>query len=109
MLLEYGNNDMANFNEIDEARRLLGLGEKATLKEIGSAYRKMAFRHHPDKHRGADSPEHEEIMKRLNWAYKLLLQYCHDYKYTFREEDIARTYPHDEYLRRYHHGWFEGI
>ena len=100
---------MANFNEIDKARRLLELSEKATSKEIRSAYRKMAFRYHPDKHTSADSPEYEETMKSLNWAYKLLLQYCHDYKYTFREEDVARTYPHDEYLRRYYHGWFEGI
>ena len=69
---------MANFNEIDKARRLLELGEKATSKEIKSAYRKMAFRYHPDKHTSADSPECEETMKRLNWAYKLLLQYCHD-------------------------------
>jgi len=27
---------MANFDEIDEARKLLGLGEAATLKEIRS-------------------------------------------------------------------------
>ena len=100
---------MANFNEIDEARRLLGLGEAATSKEIKSTYRRMAFRHHPDRHRDADSTEDEEVMKKLNWAYKLLIEYCHDYKYTFREEDVARTYPYDEYLRRYYHGWFDGI
>ena len=39
---------MANFEEIDKARRLLGLGDRATLKEIKQAYRKMAFRYHPD-------------------------------------------------------------
>jgi DnaJ-class molecular chaperone len=100
---------MANFAEIDEARRLLGLGETATLKEIKSAYRRMASRHHPDKHGGGAGAESEEVMKRLNWAYKLLMEYCRDYKYTFREEDVARTYPHDEYLRKYYYGWFEGI
>lgn len=100
---------MANFDEINEARRLLGLGEDATIKEIKSAYRKMAFRHHPDKHIGADSSEHEESMKRLNWAYKLLLQYCHDYKYTFREEDVARTYFYEEHARRWRENWFNSI
>lgn len=99
---------MANFNEIEEARKLLGLGEAATLKEIKSAYRRMAHRHHPDKHSGADRSE-AEIMKKLNWAYKLLMDYCADYKYAFKEEDVARTYPRDEYLRRYYHGWFDGI
>jgi curved DNA-binding protein CbpA len=100
---------MANFVEIDEARRLLGLGEAVTLKEVKTAYRRLAYRHHPDKHSGATGEETEEMMKRLNSAYKLLTDYCSDYKYTFREEDVARTYPHDEYLRRYYYGWFDGI
>ena len=100
---------MANFNEIEEARKLLGLGETATLKEIKRAYRTLAHRHHPDKHRSATGEETEETMKRLNWTYKLLMEYCTNYKYSFREEDVARTYPDDEYLRRYYYGWFEGI
>jgi hypothetical protein len=24
-------------------------------------------------------------------------------------EDVARTYPHNEYLKKYYYGWFEGI
>ena len=100
---------MANFDEIDEARRLLGLAEAATLKEIRQAYRKKAFRHHPDRGSGGDNAQSEEMMKKLNWAYKLLTEYCTRYKYSFREEDVARTYPSDEYLRKYYYGWFEGI
>lgn len=100
---------MANYDEIDEARRLLGLGEDATVKEIKSAYRETAFHHHPDKHIAADLAEHEEIMKRLNWAYKLLLQYCQDYKYTFREEDVARTYFYEEQKRNWSKKWFNSI
>ena len=100
---------MSNFTEIDEARKLLGLGEAATLKEIKRAYRTLAHRHHPDKHSGAAGEDTEEKMKGLNLAYKLLTDYCSNYKYSFREEDIARTYPNDEYLRRYYYGWFEGV
>jgi DnaJ-class molecular chaperone len=99
---------MANFNEIEEARKLLGLGEAATLKEIKRAYRALAHRHHPDKLGGDDSSE-SETMKRLNWAYKLLMDYCHEYKYSFKEEDIARTYPHDEYLRTFKDKWYDSI
>ena len=40
-----------------------------TLKEIKSAYRRLAHRHHPDKHSGATAEETEEMMKRLNSAY----------------------------------------
>jgi len=97
---------MATFEEINEARGLLGLGEAATLKEIKRAYRRIAFRYHPDRH--SNDPECKEKMKRLNQAYKLLTDYCGRYKYTFREEDVARTYPEEEYLRRYAYGWFDG-
>ena len=99
---------MANFTEIDEARTVLGLSETATLKEIKSAYRTLAHRHHPDKHSDAESIE-DEIMKKLNWAYKLLIDYCDNYKYSFREEDIARTYPEEEYMRNWRKNWFNSI
>ena len=99
---------MVNFNEIDEARRVLGLGEAATLKEIKSAYRRLAHRHHPDKH-DSTTEENEEMMKELNRAYKLLMDYCTDYKYSFREEDAASTYPHEEHLRKWRENWFNSI
>jgi len=99
---------MANFNEIEEARKLLGLGETATLKEIKSAFRVLAHRHHPDKLVGDDSTE-SETMKRLNRAYELLMDYCNEYHYSFKEEDIARTYSYDEYLRTYKDRWYNSI
>ena len=101
--------DMANFEDIDNARKLLGLEEAATLKEIRRAYRRKAFRHHPDRSGGDEnSSQNEQIMKKLNWAYKLLTEYCTHYKCSFREDDVARTYPYDEYLRKYYYGWFNG-
>ena len=99
---------VVNFNDIDEARRLLGLGETATMKEIKSAYRKLSHRHHPDKH-GSDGAEDDSMMKKLNEAYKLLLSYCGDYKYSFTEEDIARTYPEEEYMKKWRERWFNSI
>jgi len=72
-----------NFHEVDEARKLLELGETATLKEIKTAFRRLAKIHHPNKHTGDDAGE-TEIIKRLNKAYKLLTDHCSDYKYSFR-------------------------
>jgi DnaJ-class molecular chaperone len=92
---------MANFKETEEARKLLGLGEAATLKEIKRAYRTLAHRHHPDKHNSAAGEETTGIMKGLNRAYKLLMGYCDDYKYSFSEEDVARTYFYGKYMRTY--------
>lgn len=99
---------MADFNEIDEVRRLLKLPEAATLKEIRSAYRRMAHRYHPDKHQGT-SGDQVEKMKRLNRAYKVLLDYCNAYKYGFLEEDVARTYPFEENLGKWRDKWFDSI
>ena len=99
---------MANFDEIEEARKLLGLGEAATLKEIRSAYRRLAHHYHPDKHDSADE-EKEEMMKKLNRAYKVLMDYCTDYKYSFREKDIGRTYAYEEEMRKWRENWFNSI
>ena len=100
---------MANFLEIDEARKILSLGDTATLKEIKATYRRLASHYHPDKHTASGLAETEEMMKRLNRAYKVLEEYCRDYKYSFREEDVARTYPHEEQVRKWRENWFNSI
>jgi len=82
---------------------LLGLGEAATLKGIKTAYRRLAHHNHPDKHGGA--PEGNEEMKKLNRAYKVLMDYCTDYSYSFREEAVARTYPNEEDWRNWREKW----
>ena len=100
---------MTDFDRINEARQLLGLGETATLKEIKEAYKRAANRYHPDKCQDGDKPECEEMMKKINQAYQLLTRYCAQYRYSFREEDVRATYPYEEYLRKYYQGWFDGI
>jgi len=94
---------VASFEEIDKARRLFGLQEFASLKEIKQAYRKKAFMYYPDKS-GSKNDQSEEVMKSLNESYKLLMEYCSRYEYSFKEEDIDRVYPDDAYVRRYVYG-----
>lgn len=98
---------MATFEEIEEARRMLSLPESASMREIKQAYRKMSFQYHPD--RRENGQESEEVMKRINWAYKLVMDYCRRYKYTFREEDVDRAYPEEWNRKRYAEGWFHGF
>lgn len=99
--------NMANFEDIDKARILLGLNNRTTLKEIKQAYGRKAFYYHPDRRiKGVDG---EEMMKQLNWSYKLLLDYCGSYSYSFTEGDVARTYTHEDYMRKFSQGWFDGI
>jgi curved DNA-binding protein CbpA len=99
---------VAIYEDIDKARKLLGLEQFASLKEIKQAYRKKSFLYHPDKNSG-ESSQGEEMMKSLNQSYKLLSEYCSRYKYSFKEEDVDRAFPDEAYVRRYVYGWFEGI
>jgi DnaJ-class molecular chaperone len=48
----------------------LGVTPDADMKAVKSAYRRLAFKHHPDRNR--DDPSAAEAMKRLNEAYAVL-------------------------------------
>ncbi len=50
--------------------RLLGVPENAQIGEIRSAYRKLALKHHPDKHPG--DKESERKFKEVSAAYNVL-------------------------------------
>ena len=52
---------MANLEEIDRARRLLDLGNAATLKEIKHAYILKAYKHHLD--RAVSEQQGDEMIK----------------------------------------------
>jgi len=100
---------MADFRQIDEARKLLGLDETATLEEIKEAYRHLSLKYHPDRCKDNEKKHCEEIFKKINHAKDILLAYCANYRYSFKEKDVKRsifdkeTYQH---LKRFFDGWW---
>lgn len=50
--------------------KILGLNKDAGQKQIKEAYRKLAFKYHPDRNK--EHPESAEKMKRINEAYAVL-------------------------------------
>ena len=100
---------MADFREIDNARRILGLGEEATLEEIKRAYRQLAREYHPDKCRDERKKGCEEAFKKINGANEILMAYCAGYKYSFKERDVKKNTMDKEsyeHLKRFYDGWW---
>lgn len=52
---------------------ILGLSRDATEKEIKTAYRKLARKHHPDLHAADEKAAAEEKFKQINEAYEVLI------------------------------------
>ena len=103
---------MADFRQIDEARKLLGLDERATLEEIRKIYKKLALRYHPDKCKDQEKRECEEMFKKIAHANDILMAYCAGYRYSFKEKDVKRNTMDEEFyehLRRFYDGWWDDL
>lgn len=85
--------------EIDRARRVLGLGERASLEEIKSAYRRMCKKWHPDTL--GDDPASSKKIKEINAAYRLLLDYCERYPFSFLPETVESFDPEKWWYQRF--------
>lgn len=82
------------WEEIEEARKILKLPKKTTRKEIIENYRKLAKEYHPD-HGGC-----EELIKKLNYAYELLMEYCDNYLIDLEAKEIDLD-PKDWWLNKF--------
>ena len=96
------------FEQINHARQVLGLDEYATLQEIKDAYRRLAAKYHPDRCRGAKLKRCEKKIREINHAKDILLAYCGNYRYSFKESDAMRNsfeQEEYEYLKQFYDGW----
>lgn len=82
-------------HEIDKARKLLGLGDRATLGEIKRAYYSLCKKYHPDAS-GPGKEKDETMMYRLTEAYDILMRYCEQYRFPLQPED-ADIYDAEEW------------
>ncbi len=87
------------YQELLEAKELLNLSDYASLEEIKQNYRSLMNKWHPDK--GNSSPEKcEEMSKRITLAYKLVMTYVSNYKYSFLQTEFKRHLSGEDW-------WFE--
>jgi hypothetical protein len=87
--------------EVERARKLLGLGECATLAEIKNAFREMAKRYHPDKCR-EDKLKCEEMMRKLNEAHEIILTFLSGYRYCFNQKPTEEEEYWEDFKERFY-------
>lgn len=58
--------------KVSDAWGILGLEKGASVTEIKKAYRSLSKKYHPDRHDIKDAEKYTELMKDLNWAYRVL-------------------------------------
>ena len=87
-----------NATDIREAKELLELPERATLKQIKSNYRALLRRWHPDT--GGDKEACEEMTRRIVAAQKIILAWCEEYPYSFSEEELSRLRSDEEWWQQ---------
>jgi len=87
------------WREIDWARNLLGLGERASLQEIRRAYRTMSKRYHPDV--TGKKAEKDPHMLDINRAYQLLKEYCSNYRYPLVKDISAEVDDEEWWMNRF--------
>ena len=91
---------MKRFEKIDRARKLLGLGEEASLEEIKRTYRKLTMKFHPDREKGD-----KRKMQEINQAYEDLLSYCENYSYPLSKERIKKEDQRSRLEERFKDDW----
>lgn len=98
---------MKKYDEITEARKILELPERASLEDIRKNYKTLLSKWHPDKC-NEDSERSTEMTRKIIAAYKNLLAYCNQYKFSFTEEEIAKACSAEEWwFKRFgNNPWF---
>jgi len=87
---------MTSLETLLKAKTLLGLSDKETLPQVKQRYKNLMKKWHPDI-----NPDNiitaQRISAEINEAYKVILEYCKNYEYSFKEEDIREknVNPHE--------------
>jgi pantothenate kinase len=88
---------------IREAADILGIADQASINEIRSRYHALVKEWHPDVSDHEPEDTHNKMI-RFNDAYDTLIEYCMQYEFSFRPEDLiqnARTDPVNSWMERY--------
>jgi curved DNA-binding protein CbpA len=81
--------------QIKEALDFMNIPPLSTIKDIKRQYKKLSKKYHPD------IIGDDKMMHKLNESYKILMDYCENYKFTFDEYEIKKQYPDNYYKNNF--------
>ncbi len=73
--------------QINYALNILELPKLITKTDVKKQYRFLSKKNHPDQ--GGDAVKQEQI----NTAYKLLMKYIEEFRYTFDDKEVSNQFP----------------
>jgi len=79
----------SKFEIITQSRKSLGLTESATREQIRENYKQLIKKWHPDKNL-SDQKQAESKTTEIIQAYKIIIQYCDDYKFSFTRQEVEK-------------------
>jgi DnaJ-class molecular chaperone len=85
------------YSDLQEALRVMGLGESATLREIKSRHKELVKRHHPD----TGNTNEPEMIRKVNAAYQIVLDYVTAYHFSFAQEEFYKQNPEERLWQQF--------
>ena len=79
------------YADLQEAIRVLGIGDRSSIREIKSRHRELVKRHHPDTVNTAEP----EMIRQVNAAYRVMLDYVSGYRFSFAEKEFYEQNPEE--------------
>ncbi len=78
---------LSPIEEIHNALEILELPTLITKSDLKKQYRFLSKKYHPDQ--GGSAQKQEQ----LNYAYRLLMTYIEEFRYTFDDKEISTQFP----------------
>ena len=86
---------LSHIEQINNALDILELPKLITKADMKRQYRFLSKKYHPDQ--GGDAVKQEQI----NTAYKLLMKYIEEFRYTFDEHEVSKQFPGAKYAEQF--------
>jgi preprotein translocase subunit Sec63 len=89
--------------EIMQAKEMLALPDRASLKEIKSQYRRLLKKWHPDTCKHVDTRQCHKMVQEINHSYSIIMEYCTEYKFSFVREELLSSTDENWWDERFGH------